>query len=223
MIIYLGIPMYGGAHGITVSCLLASQKHLVERGDDVITDIVAGGSILPKVRNGIVKRFIDSGADVLVFVDSDMAWDVATLAKLVDAPFDVSVANYRKRNSEVTWLAEPVREDGQVVGSTVGGDVWLQTRRAGTGLMVIRRRTIMEMVSRYPELTYTENGEQIPCLFDFGLRNGQYHGEDYTFCQRLEAIGGQIFMLADAYVGHIGHTVYGGNYHEFLMEQGRAE
>jgi len=219
MNIYLGIPMYGGAHGLTVSCLLASQKHLMELGHTVIVDIVAGGSILPKVRNGIVKRFIDSAADVLVFIDSDMVWEPETLLKLVNAPFDVSVANYRKRSNEVTWLAEPVYEDGEPLGKVHNGDIWLQTRRAGTGMMAIRRLTIKEMVGLLPDLVYEENGECIPCLFDFELKDGQYHGEDYTFCRRLESIGGQIFILADAYIGHVGHTVYGGNYHEFLMGQ----
>lgn len=215
MRIYLGIPMYGGAHGLTVSCLLASQKHLLERGHEVVTDIVAGGSILPKVRNGIVKRFLDSNADVLVFIDSDMVWEPPTLQKLVEAPFDVSVANYRKRSNEVAWLA-----DSMMVGAMHGGSEWHQTRRAGTGLMAIRRRTLAEMVERYPHLTYEDHGEQIPCLFDFQLDGGQYHGEDYTFCRRLESIGGQIFILADAYVGHVGTTVYAGNYHEFLTSQG---
>lgn len=215
MVIYLGIPMYGGAHGITVSCLLASQKHLLEQGYEVITDIVTGGSILPKVRNGIVKRFIDSHADVLVFIDSDMAWEPETLDKLVNAPFDVSVANYRKRSNEVTWLAEPIYEEGEPLGTMHNGDIWLQTRRAGTGMMAIKRRTIKTMVGLLPHLVYSDKG-QVPCLFDFELLDGEYYGEDYTFCRRLESIGGQIFILADAYIGHVGDTVYGGNYHEYL-------
>jgi hypothetical protein len=148
-----------------------------------------------------------------------MVWEPETLAKLVDAPFDVSVANYRKRSNEVAWLAEPVMEDGEPIGATHNGNIWLQTRSAGTGIMAIRRATITEMVRRFPELNYIDNGEQIPCLFDFECKDGHYYGEDYTFCRRLESIGGQIFILADAFIGHVGHTVYGGNYHEFLMEQ----
>lgn len=211
--------MYGGAHGLTVGCLLASQKHLMDRGHTVTADIVADGSILPKVRNGIVKRFLDSDADVLVFIDSDMAWEAGTLQKLIEAPFDVSVANYRKRSNEVTYLAVPKLEDGQHVGIQHDGGMWLQCERAGTGLMAIRRRTLEEMILRYPDLEYEDGGETFPCLFNFELAGGQYHGEDYNFCRKLTAIGGQIFMLANAYVGHVGTTVYGGNYHEYLITQ----
>jgi hypothetical protein len=154
---------------------------------------------------------------VLIFIDSDMIWDAATLAKLIDSPFDVAVANYRKRNNEVTWLASPVMDKGQPRGTMYGGDIWLQTIAAGTGMMAIKRHMLDAMIDRYPGLNYEDNGEVFPCLFDFQLSAGQYCGEDYTFCKRVTDMGGQIFILADAYIGHVGTTVYGGNYHEFLQ------
>lgn len=211
MVIYLGIPMYGGAHGLTVSCLLASQKRLMEMGHTVITDIVADGSILTKVRNGIVKRFLDSPADVLVSIDSDMCWEPETLQKLVEAPFDISVANYRAKNTRVIWMAQSMG-----VGVCHEGDDWHQTHRAGTGMMVIKRETITGMIEALPHLQYEDRGVVYPCLFDFELSNGQYHGEDYTFCRRAESIGKEIYILADAFMGHIGTTVYGGNYSEHI-------
>src|SRR6185369_7694376 len=143
MIVYVGIPMYGGAHGLVVRSLLSMQSYLISRGHEVVFDIVVGGSILPKVRNGIVKRFIDGGADVLLFIDSDMVFDPESIEKLINAPFDVSVCNYRKKNNEVTWLAEPVKDlDGCCLGKEMDGISWLKTTRAGTGVMAIKRQTI---------------------------------------------------------------------------------
>lgn len=216
MIIYLGIPMYGGAHGLAVRSLLALQESLLAADYTVIVDIVANGSILPKVRNGIVKRFIDSSADVLVFIDSDMVYQPETVIKLINAPFDVSVANYRGKSTNVRYMAEPIREEGTIIGTNYMGDTWLQTKRAGTGLMAIKRRTIEHVTT--PELAYTDQGENYHALFDFCLIDGQYHGEDYTFCRRVDEAGGQIFILADAEVGHIGDTVYLGNYHDHLRQ-----
>jgi hypothetical protein len=213
VVIYLGIPMYGGAHGLTVSSLLASQKLLLEEGHEVITDIVSGGSILTKVRNGIVKRFLDSSADVLMFLDSDMVWEAKTLQKLVESPFDISVANYRKRNNEVTYLAKAHGTVSGLIGANHNGDTWLQTFQAGTGMTAIKRR-VFDAMPLQP--TYEDGGESISCFFDFELREGQYYGEDYTFCRKAVESGAQIFILANAYVGHIGETVYGGNYAEHL-------
>lgn len=206
--------MYGGAHGLAVRSLLSVQEHLLNNAHEVIIDIVANGSILPKVRNGIVKRFIDSPADILVFIDSDMIYQPETVEKLINAPFDVSVANYRAKSENVRYLAEAEREDGEVVGTTFAGDTWIKTTRAGTGLMAIKRRTIEHVTT--PELAYTDQGIGYHAIFDFCLLNGEYGGEDYTFCRRVVEAGGQIFILADAEVGHIGDTVYFGNYHKYL-------
>jgi len=72
------------------------------------------------------------------------------------------------------------------------------------------------MTDNYPDLWYMDGGEKIPCLFDFNLDDGHYYGEDYTFCKRLDDTGGTICMLPDAFIGHVGETVYGGNYHDYL-------
>lgn len=193
--------MYGGAHGLTVSCLLSLQKHLMSVGHTVITDIVANGSILPKVRNGIVKRFIDGDADVLLFIDSDMLFEPRDIEKLINAPFDISVINYRTKNNAIKWLAVPIDDAGE----------WREVALAGTGIMAIKREAVEKMVVAYPA-SYSDNGVMTPCLFDFVLDDSKYYGEDYVFCKKFTDIGGKIYMLADAYTGHIGNTVYGGNY-----------
>lgn len=209
--------MYGGAHGLAVRSLLSLQSHLMEKGHTVLFDIVANGSILTKVRNGIVKRFIDSNAEVLVFIDSDMVYEPQALEKLINAPFDVSVISYRAKSTNVRYLAETELEEGEVIGTYYDGETWLQTTRAGTGLMAIKRRTIEALM--LPHLEYVDKGETYHAIFDFCLKDGQYMGEDYTFCQRVVSAGGQIFILANAEVGHIGDAVYFGNYHDHLRGQ----
>lgn len=207
--------MYGGAHGLTVSCLLSLQKYLISKGHEVITDIVTNGSILPKVRNGIVKRFIDSSADKLLFIDSDMVFSPTDIEKLINAQFDISIIDYRAKHNNVRYLSNPVIDEGHYTGKTIDGETWLEVTEGGTGIMCISRKAISAMISAFPELVYEDNG-QTPALFDFQLKNGQYYGEDYTFCRRFTSIGGQIFMLANANTGHIGTTVYAGNYHDYL-------
>jgi hypothetical protein len=209
MMIYVGIPMYGGAHGLFVRSLLSLQSHLTEKGHTVIFDIVTDGSVLPKVRNGIVKRFIDSNANVLLFLDSDMCFEPQAIEKLINAPFDVSVANYRAKNNTVKYVAERINGYPAIDG-------FQQTHRAGTGIMAIKRQTIDGMIAKFPDLVYVDNEVLTPCLFDFKLEEGQYYGEDYTFCERAESAGMEIYILSDCFTGHIGTTVYGGNYKEYL-------
>ena len=200
MRIVIGIPMYGGAHGLAVRSLLSLQNRLIEN-HIVEFDIVVNGANLPKVRNGIVERFLDGESDVLVFIDSDMVFSAEDIEKIATAPFDVSVINYRKKCQETQWNATGS------MGLVHNGDNWLKTELAGTGLMAMSREALKTVKAAHP----------FP--FEFTVADGLEVGEDYTFCKRLTALGGQIFILADAYAAHIGDTYYGGNYHDYLKGQ----
>jgi hypothetical protein len=204
MKVYVGLPMYGGAHGLAVRSLLSLQSYMLQKGHTVEFDIVANGSILPKVRNGIVERFMLSDCDILLFIDSDMVYNAPDVEKLVTSPFDVSVINYRKKTVNHEWNATPITEGGVPIGTYFNGDNWLQTRRAGTGLMAITKTAMRNVKAQhdYP--------------FDFKVVDGDYVGEDYVFCDRLDDLGGQIFILTDAYAAHLGDTVYDGNYNDYL-------
>lgn len=216
MTVYIGIAVYGGAHGRFMCALLHLQEYLLAKGYTVLFDIVINGSLLAKIRNEHVKRFIDSNADVFLVLDVDMVFQPEDVEKLITAPFDVAVGNYRIKQEEVVWIDQPIYEDGLPKGTTHNGDIWLETAQAGTGIMCIKRHTMLKMVESYPELAYTCKGIQYHALFNLEVIDGAYVGEDYLFCRRLRAIGGQVFMLPDMNVGHVGEAVYSGNYHEYL-------
>jgi hypothetical protein len=207
--IYIGIPMYGGAHGLAVRSLLSLQEELLLKGHEAEFDIVIGGSILPKVRNGIVKRFIDSRAEVLLMLDADMMYDTDTIMQLINAPFDASIVNYKAKNNFGRWHC-----------TATGSGKWMKVQQGPAGIMAIKRQTITGMINHFPDLVYMDNGAETPCLFDFQLDNGHYYGEDYTFCKRMAQAGKELYLLADAFVGHIGETVYAGNYRNHLDQQG---
>lgn len=199
--------MYGGAHGLAVRSLLSLQKYLLERDYDVEFDIVANGSRLPNVRNGMVNRFLASGADKFLFIDSDMVYSPEDIEKLINSPFDVSVINYRKKTVDVVWNAEPSIKDGSYSIKVYGDDVWLETKQAGTGLMCCSKDALLMVKGKYPHPFY------------FEVIDGEDVGEDYVFCKRLTELGGKIFILPDAYAAHLGDTVYGGNYEEYIKER----
>jgi hypothetical protein len=203
--------MYQGAGGFTVRSLLSLQAALIEAGIDVVFDIETGGSIITKVRNRIVRRFIESGRDYLVFIDADMVFDAADVLALVQSDADVCGLNYRARKTEIVWMNRPV---SSLDGVKVNGRAWVKTESAGTGLMAIHRRCLSRMAEAYPAI-YEDNGPTL-ALFDFALVDGRYLGEDYLFCKRWTDISGEIWTLADATTGHMGETSYVGNYCDFM-------
>ena len=220
MKVRLGVPAYGGVLPETVKSLILTYHGLYLAGHEVEIDLVSGGSVLPKVRNEITQRFFDAEEDVLVFLDSDMAWDAIDVLRLILADLDVVCGNYRVKSDEDKWVCylEP-DEDGY---PTLDGDGNIKVTDAGTGFLAIKRDIIRKMRESYPQLHYTDKDDgPMFCAFDFELAGGKYWGEDYTFCKRWRDIGGEIWMIPDCTIHHIGQKEYTGNYHEYLLERGR--
>ena len=215
MRVRLGVPAYGGVHPATVRSLILTHHALTLCGNEVEVDMVAGGSVLTKVRNEIVQRFFEAEEDYLVFLDSDMAWQPVDVVRLLSTGKDLAVGNYRIKSDEDKWVCYIAnRPDG--TPDVVDG--LIRTIDAGTGFMAISRDCVQQMRHAYPDLAYTDKEEkEIFALFDFTLRDGKYWGEDYTFCDRWREIGGEIWMLPDCTIEHIGQKAYTGNYHEYLL------
>lgn len=201
MKVYIGIPMYGGADAQFVSSLLKTRVVLDRLGYEVEVDINNGCSVLTKARNDIVKRFIDSGFDVLFFLDSDMVWDVIDMVKLLRSGRDFSACIYRSKSEDINYHCVTDDSSGE----------WIKAERVGTGFMCLSRECLLKMVEAYPETKYLD-GQEKHALFDFQIHDGQYWGEDYTFCRRWREIGGEIDVLTDATLYHIGTKTYEGNY-----------
>lgn len=92
---------------------------------------------------------------------------------------------------------------------------------AGTGFMMIKREAILKLVKTYPELKYNNdvniNNEQINehfyALFDTMIDpiDRRYLSEDYTFCRRWQALGGDIWLDPSISLNHYGHFCFQGN------------
>jgi len=215
MRVRLGVPAYGGVHPATVRSLMLTYHALTLCGYEVEVDLVSGGSVLTKVRNEITQRFWEAGEDYLVFLDSDMAWKAVDVVRLLMTGKDLVVGNYRVKTDEDKWVCYiPTDEHGRPIVQ----DGLVKTMDAGTGFMAISRDCIRKMRKCYPELFYTDKDDkEIVALFDFVLKDGKYWGEDYTFCERWRGIGGEIWMVPDCTIEHIGQKAWTGNYHQYLL------
>jgi hypothetical protein len=72
------------------------------------------------------------------------------------------------------------------------------------------RAVLEKMIEARPELKYfndTYNRDEY-ALFDFELAEGQYFGEDYTFCRRARANGFTIFVDPEITLPHVGSQEY---------------
>ena len=86
--------------------------------------------------------------------------------------------------------------------------------------MMIKRPAIDKMIGSYPELKYNNDLNTGPelqeffyAMFDTMLdpTDKRYLSEDYTFCRRWQAIGGDIWLDPSISLNHYGSYNFQGN------------
>jgi len=88
----------------------------------------------------------------------------------------------------------------------------IAVERVGTGFMRLRRDCLERLVAARPELRLHNPANpadtNFHALFDTGIVDGQFVGEDFMFCDRWRAIGGQVLIDPSMNFGHHGAATY---------------
>jgi hypothetical protein len=188
---YIGVPAYGGIEPAFVQSLLAGALVCQQIGIAIEVDLVSHCSLIAKARNEIADRFLKSDYDALFFIDADIAFEAADLVRMLQLPHEAVGGGYVKKDGSgklnLVPIMPPVMEDGLQ-----------EVARIGTGFLRLTRAAFARMD---PPVA-----DGIGCYFNCGVRDGQYWGEDYAFCEDFRAAGGRIWLHPCA-LGHVGkHT-----------------
>ena len=101
MLVCVGIPtMDGRVCSQTTDSLLAEQFLGLKQGVHFLILWEIGCSMIGVARNKIARRFMETKADCLVFVDSDISWTGGDLLKLVARPEKVVGGTYRAKRED---------------------------------------------------------------------------------------------------------------------------
>jgi choline kinase len=148
-----------------------------------------------------------------MFIDADIQFEPEDVAKLW---------NLSEHNEVVTACYSTKREDTATTAWKNGNLVDLNEFTgptpidyAGTGFLMIQRSCFEKMQEAYPETRHVEGklGE-VYALFDTKVSGEPawgdrfYVSEDYLFCERWKAIGGEIILDPSIRLGHVGRKVY---------------
>jgi hypothetical protein len=227
--VLLGLPSYDYkvssklAISLANFCLLA-MKH----GVDVQICNISGCSVVSRVRNLIAADFLNSDCTDLMFIDSDINFDAEDIFRLM------------------AWNSDPVkgivagipvaRKKGQVYFSTLDSDDeqnifmdkmgLVRAKRVATAFMMIRREVFEKLRDAHPEWVYHDEkkqGDEMVAFFDFALKDGQYIGEDYLFCDRAREQGFEVWIDPTIKLGHMGVHEFEGSFgEEFLYPMIRS-
>ena len=235
--IVIATPCFGGVvtHNYMMSVLRLTQW----AGTAAITTnvlMLGGDSLISRARSVLVAHFLaTAGATHLLFIDSDIAFDVESLQRMLDVDRDFVAGLYPLKTVDWKTLplhavkGEPLPQAGlSYVGQPCTGselrveDGFVTGVYAGTGFQLIKRSVFERMIRAYPETKFravhAATNQQAPedhlyALFDCIIDpdSGAYLSEDYAFCRRWRALGGEIFLDLQSRLTHTGPTDFVGD------------
>jgi hypothetical protein len=194
----IAVPAYTGQISVqTASSLDAALPLLLSAGIKVDTDYLAGCCYLDHTRNLMADRFMRSEATDLLFVDADVAFDPASVLRLVASTRPVIAGIYPKKGAAPEF---PVAVDADEIWSDDEGNI--ECAMVPTGFLRINRAVFSALVLNVE--TYAGPEGPLRAYFKTLIRDGQYVGEDVEFCHRWRSIGGNIHAIANLEFGHVG-------------------
>ena len=244
----IGTPCYNGTVTVQYLTSMMQLQPLLRREKiDFSLALTASESLITRARNFIVSQFLGR-ADLthLLFIDSDIGFDPSVVPRYVNADKDVVAGIYPIKGLNVEKIRGLAKD--QSLASTLhyatklcddeaaDADGLMRAEYAATGFMLIRRNVLEQMVSAHPELHYEHSftGDRnataadlanLYALFDTSLdqETKEYLPEDYTFCRRWRALGGEVWVDTKSKFTHVGVFQFQGDFSQFLERNRRPQ
>jgi len=174
-------------------------------------------------RANMLRSALDAKADVIVFLDYDVSWRPGDLLKLIETEGDVCAGTYRVKSEQQdpsefymgTWDT-----NADFTPKVRASDGAISAKLAPAGFLKITKEAVDKFMVAYPELCYGPMHHLSVDLFNHGVRDRIWWGEDYMFCNRWKDKCGDIWLVPDLSIDHHAKDkVYAGNLHQFLLRQ----
>jgi hypothetical protein len=216
--LFIGIPAYDGKLNIKTAYGLAQlMPEAMRLGVAVTLSDISNCSLITLARNALVNEFLKTDCTELLFIDADVIVTPDDILRLMaqGGTQDISAGAYPRRARDKRFFTDLHWDENknlEFIGSL------MRVKRVGTGFMLIQRHVIEQMIEVHPEWAYkNSDGAVLHALFDFGIINEQYVGEDYLFCDRATDLGFKVYIDVDISLPHVGTEAFTSNFREEVV------
>ncbi len=230
-------PCFGGQISVVYAASLMKLQKLVRsyRDFSIKTVFKDGDALITRARASLVAQFLDDpSATHLLFIDADIGFEPQQVLRLIECGADMCAAVYPIKRIDWNKVKDTLAagrpnpaaaalqyvfevDDPNAVTEKAG---FIKVRYAGTGLLMIRREALERMCAHYPELRFKHDhsldaataSDNRFALFDTMIDDtGMYLSEDFAFCRRWTAMGGEIWADLDSKLQHTGPMTFNGD------------
>jgi len=217
--LFIGIPCHDGRLNVKTAFNLAQlMPDAMRLGVAVTLSDISNCSIITLARNSLVNEFLKTDCTELLFIDSDVVATSDDILRLMaqSGGKDITAGTYPRRAKDKKFFTDLYFDENDEL--EFDGSM-MRVKRIGTGFMLIQRHVIEKMAEAHPEWSYKNKptGERMAALFDFDIRDDQYVGEDYLFCDRASEMGFTVYVDVDISLPHIGSEYFTRNFREEVV------
>lgn len=204
--IFVAVPAYDRKITCeTARALINEEGAAVHAGVDLQVGFAPGNSLVHIARDHLVRDFLASNCDRLVFVDDDVTWELGQLLLIGQHNTDFVGGCYRYKDPvedyPIAWLDKPFLQADPETGL-------LEVASLPGGFLSISRKAIEQLWDAYPNRNYQFHGQDFHAFF-YGPPGG---GEDGAFCAEWRALGGKVWLDPELTLTHVdeaGHKYVG--------------
>jgi hypothetical protein len=212
--LHLGIPCYGGmVSEPTMTSFLRFTLLASQAGLHWSLDTMVNESLVTRARNNLMaKMMTNKEATHFMFIDADIRFQPESILQMIACDKDVIGGLYPKKALPINYVInlKPM--------VTVQGDIYT-VDTMGTGFLLFKRHVYEKLIAAHPETKYVDDiglGKQYEpmmyAIFDTVIdQRGHYLSEDWTFCRRWQALGGDIWAHSKVLLNHSGHYEFAGD------------
>ena len=237
-LIVVGTPCFGGVVTQDYAMSLVKLTSMAtQAGFDVAIVMLGNDALITRARSAIVAKFLDNPAAThLLFIDADISFAPEIVVRMlrfdrdfVAGLYPAKILDWQQAVQHFGRTDETLEEAGfAYVGALCAGDA-LKTENgfatgtyAGTGFQLIKRGVFERLMKAHPETKYkalhafprpSQPSDNLYALFDCMIdpETGVYLSEDYAFCRRWRAVGGEIWLDLTSRLTHTGSYSFRGN------------
>jgi len=218
--IFFATPCYGGmlTDQYFLSMFRVSQT-LMQHGINFRITTLRNESLITRARNILAAMFLESDCTHLMFIDSDIEFQPEDILRALAYDKDIIAGAYPKKALPVQYAINFKFMDAESKQIRVENGA-IEVLDASTGFFMIKRAVFEKMMEAHPELHYRNDSNIDPkfnkycyALFDTILDpvDNRYLSEDYTFCRRWQALGGEVWLDPNTKLNHVGSYTFEGD------------
>lgn len=190
------------------------------------------GSLITRIRNNEVYKFLNSDCSHLLFIDSDVYGFEEHILKLLISKKDVVGISYPLKQFDNNLLTINKAQNKDLFKTSTRFNInlesndlnlelskidengFLKVKHMPTGCLLINKNVFDKLKLKVE--SYIDYSKKIYNYFNTFIKNNNYLSEDYAFCQLCNENNIDIYCLTTANIYHIGNFDYHGNLKEMI-------